>query len=584
MPAIALRIRKVKSGAIAATQIHNQRLVGDTEFNLRRIDSTRTHLNINKYYHQSNDIEAVADKLIKQKVKRKVRDNAIKLVEMVLQPGVGWYDIEGNTPQKFFDHTERVLKERFGQNLLSINMHLDENGGAHCHIMIVPITEDGRLSAKELFGNNKTDKKYLDWQDWAGDAYKPLGLDRGEKYSTAKHTSIKTYNKRVNSAVEEAHQIYNTGITKEEAIKQLAVVKEENKALNEENKQLKKTSSYYKQKAFEQNAVILKQQTENLKSISVREVIQYMYAGVQDKIDKNKYKIEGVGNVSVNDRENTFKVWGSTEKGSNNAINLVMQLSKVSFKQAVAKLAQFFTGESLVEAIVKSETIKQLAQKEVEKVLTTEELQTTTPTDQVIEHLRKTRGLDRPAINFLLKNGLESFKSGKFTNIVYFSADKKSAEITGTVKINNKRFKQNRGTDAVIINANAEQAVVAESVLDAISFCLVNGIDYTQTALISTSGNSKTAQALKALSSYSKVLIATDNDDVGNNIANKITAAHSNTERFVSVGKDWNEDLTNPEIGKKRESFQSIFKKKVDNPNNFVTVTDNHKIEAEKLK
>jgi hypothetical protein len=481
-------------------------------------------------------------------------------VELVLQPGNGWYDIEGNTPQKFFDHTERVLKERFGQNLLSINMHLDENGGAHCHAMVVPIVE-GRLSAKELFGNNKTDKKYFEWQTWAGDAYKPLGLDRGEKYSTAKHTTIKTYNRIVNSAATEAQEIYNTGITKEEAIKQLAVIKQENKALTEENKKLKKTSSYYKQKAYDQNAVILKQQAENLKSISVREVIQYMYAGVQDKIDKNKYKIEGIGNISVNDRENTFKVWQSEEKGGNNAINLVMQLSKVSFKQAVAKLAQFFTGESLVEAVVRSETIKQLAQKEVEKVLTTAELQTTVPTDQVVEHLRKTRGLDRPAINFLIKNGMESYKTGKFTNIVYFSADKKSAEITGTVKINNKRFKQNRGADAVIINAAQQQAVVAESVLDAISFCLVNGIDYTQTALISTSGNSKTAQALQALSSYKKILIATDNDDVGNNIASKITAAHKNTERFLSTGKDWNEDLTN--IGK---SFQ--FK-----PNVTVTAT-----------
>jgi hypothetical protein len=343
------------------------------------------------------------------------------------------------------------------------------------------------------------------------------------------------------------------------------VIKQENKALIEENKKLKKTSSYYKQKAYDQNAVILKQQTENLKGISVREVVEYMYAGVQDKMDKNKYKIEGIGNVSVNDRENTFKVWQSEEKGGNNAINLVMQLSKVSFKQAVARLAQFFTGESLAEAMVKSETIKQLAQKEVEKVLTTDELQTTVPTDQVVEHLRKTRGLDRPAINFLIKNGMESYKSGKFTNIVYFSNDRKSAEITGTVKINNKRFKQNRGSDAVIINANAEQAVVAESVLDAISFCLVNGIDYEQTALISTSGNSKTAQALQALSSYSKVLIATDNDEVGNNIASKITAAHSNTERFLSTGKDWNEDLTNPKIGK------SFFKPNV--PNTAPTAT-----------
>jgi hypothetical protein len=566
MPAIALRIRKVKGGAIAATQIHNQRLKGDTTLNIRRIDSTRTHLNINKYYYRPStaDIEAVADKLIKQQVKRKVRANAIKLVEMVLQPGVGWYDIEGNTPQKFFEHTEKVLKAKFGENLLSINMHQDENGGAHCHVMVVPITEDGRLSAKDMFGNNKTDKKYFDWQTWAGDAYKPLGLDRGEKYSTAKHTSIKTYNKRVNSAVEEAQEIH-TGITKEEAIKQLVVIKQENKALIEENKKLKKTSSYYKQKAYDQNAVILKQQTENLKGISVREVVEYMYAGVQDKMDKNKYKIEGIGNVSVNDRENTFKVWQSEEKGGNNAINLVMQLSKVSFKQAVARLAQFFTGESLAEAMVKSETIKQLAQKEVEKVLTTDELQTTVPTDQVVEHLRKTRGLDRPAINFLIKNGMESYKSGKFTNIVYFSNDRKSAEITGTVKINNKRFKQNRGSDAVIINANAEQAVVAESVLDAISFCLVNGIDYEQTALISTSGNSKTAQALQALSSYSKVLIATDNDEVGNNIASKITAAHSNTERFLSTGKDWNEDLTNPKIGK------SFFKPNV--PNTAPTAT-----------
>src|SRR5690625_7456200 len=55
----------------------------------------------------------------------------------------------------FFEDTLEFLKEEFGEkNLVYATVHLDERT-PHMHFGFVPITDDGRLSAKQMLGNKK---------------------------------------------------------------------------------------------------------------------------------------------------------------------------------------------------------------------------------------------------------------------------------------------------------------------------------------------------------------------------------------------------------------------------------------------
>ena len=54
-----------------------------------------------------------------------------------------------------------MKKEVGEQNIISAIVHMDEKT-PHMHLCFTPITEDNRLSAKEIIGNKP---KLVEWQD-----------------------------------------------------------------------------------------------------------------------------------------------------------------------------------------------------------------------------------------------------------------------------------------------------------------------------------------------------------------------------------------------------------------------------------
>ncbi|WP_235062509.1 plasmid recombination protein, partial [Staphylococcus epidermidis] len=58
-------------------------------------------------------------------------------------------------PKQFFEHAKEFLEQEYGKdNLLYATVHTDEKT-PHMHYGVVPITDDGRLSAKQVVGNKK---------------------------------------------------------------------------------------------------------------------------------------------------------------------------------------------------------------------------------------------------------------------------------------------------------------------------------------------------------------------------------------------------------------------------------------------
>ena len=67
----------------------------------------------------------------------------------------------------------------------------------HIHAVTVPLTEDGRLSARELLGNPK---EMSQRQDRYADQMKSFGFQRGIKATGVKHEDAKTYYARIKQA------------------------------------------------------------------------------------------------------------------------------------------------------------------------------------------------------------------------------------------------------------------------------------------------------------------------------------------------------------------------------------------------
>src|SRR5699024_11522938 len=79
-------------------------------------------------------------------------------------------------------------------------LHRDEKT-PHLHVVTVPLTQDGRLSAKEIMGNRKAMQLR---QERYADARQAFGLQRGIRNTGTKHESAKEYYARIEEAMKEA--------------------------------------------------------------------------------------------------------------------------------------------------------------------------------------------------------------------------------------------------------------------------------------------------------------------------------------------------------------------------------------------
>jgi hypothetical protein len=122
------------------------------------------------------------------------------------------------------------LKREFGDNLVSVDVHLDERT-PHIHAIVCPVVkkfdkrckkEVSRVTAKHYLGGKD---KLQSLQDRYALAMKPHGLDRGNKGSKAKHETIKAFYAKVNDGME---MILNL-------IKKNKVLEENNEKIKSEN-------------------------------------------------------------------------------------------------------------------------------------------------------------------------------------------------------------------------------------------------------------------------------------------------------------------------------------------------------------
>lgn len=184
MPYAILRVAKIKTAQQgAAKTAHNYRLRETPNADAERKPLNHEYINRAERNYWELATERIAE------AGAKVRPDSVRGVEVILtaSPEAFKRDEQGRVGDmrgsKWAEANVAFLQAKFGKkNVVAMTLHQDELT-PHFQAVVVPITKDGRLSAKDLF-NPKTLREL---QSEYAAAMKPFGLARGVEHSRAKH-------------------------------------------------------------------------------------------------------------------------------------------------------------------------------------------------------------------------------------------------------------------------------------------------------------------------------------------------------------------------------------------------------------
>lgn len=175
-----LRFAKYKGPEISNIEAHNERKKEKYASN-PDIDLSRKKLN----YHliePAGKYRAEANRLIEENGCR-TRKDSVRVVEALITATPEFFKgMKKNEIRAYFQTAlEFIEKYQNSKTILSAVVHMDEKT-PHMYLAFVPITQDGRLCAKEILGNKK---KLTWWQDefWKHMVDKYPDLERGESAS-----------------------------------------------------------------------------------------------------------------------------------------------------------------------------------------------------------------------------------------------------------------------------------------------------------------------------------------------------------------------------------------------------------------
>lgn len=220
MSKCVVHMMKMKMSAMGGIQSHNQR-EHESKKN-KEIDYSKSNQNFDCVLDSNiNYQQAVKERISRLNLKKAVRKDAVVYCSFIVSSDKDFfvslgekehmerngdrnsfaYSSEEITPfeycsedyradcirvgaEKFFLESTDFFSERYGaENVINATVHMDEST-PHMHIGIVPVTSDGRLSAKDIF--NPSELKQLQ-SDFAKKVGRKFDLERGTEGSDVKH-------------------------------------------------------------------------------------------------------------------------------------------------------------------------------------------------------------------------------------------------------------------------------------------------------------------------------------------------------------------------------------------------------------
>ena len=182
-----LRFAKYKGPEIGHIESHNERTKEKYASN-PDIDTARSHLNFH-LVTPGRKYRAESEKQI-AKAGCRTRSDSVRVVEALVTASPEFFNGKKRSEVRayFTEALEFIKQNQNPDTIISAVVHMDEKT-PHMHLCFVPLTEDKRLSAKEIVGNKK---KLTWWQDefWKHMVKKYPDLERGESASETGRTHI----------------------------------------------------------------------------------------------------------------------------------------------------------------------------------------------------------------------------------------------------------------------------------------------------------------------------------------------------------------------------------------------------------
>lgn len=262
-----VRVQKIRAGSVKGIQIHDQREKGYSHTN-PDIDFSKSEENYNVHrLRNSNFTQDVKKRIDELDLKRAVRKDAVVMVQVLVTSDKEFFDgMTLDQKEQFFNDSYEFLKKRYGEeNIVSAIVHFDERT-PHMHFNFVPVTEDGRLSAKSVL----TRQRLIDQQDkFFEEIGKNYNLERGLKGGKKKHLEVAEYKAHsiIQEASNKAHMIAQEAsktILEVEAIKEgltpLKAEYEARRAYIDESDRISDVSVMYPQYAEVSNRGLFKKE------------------------------------------------------------------------------------------------------------------------------------------------------------------------------------------------------------------------------------------------------------------------------------------------------------------------------------
>ena len=182
-----LRFAKYKGPEIGRIEAHDERTKEKYASN-PDVDTSRSRLNFHLVKPQRS-YRAEAEKQIAEAGCR-ARKDSVRVVETLITASPEFFaNKKAKEVKEFFAYAlEFIQKKQSSETIISAVVHMDEKT-PHMHLCFVPLTEDGRLSAKDIVGNKK---KLTQWQDefWKHMVKKYPDFERGESASETGRSHI----------------------------------------------------------------------------------------------------------------------------------------------------------------------------------------------------------------------------------------------------------------------------------------------------------------------------------------------------------------------------------------------------------
>lgn len=283
----------VSSGGIGK---HIDRAEG-AEHTYRHADQERTHLNenilVNEHCKKPLHV-GISDRIAegyssknKAGELKAIRKDAVKYTTHILTGSheqMKKIEADPKARKAWINSNLEFIKKEYGEkNIVRFSVHRDEKT-MHIHAVTVPLTSDGRLSAKEVLGGRK---EMSERQDRYAAQMKSFGLERGEKATGIKHENAREYYARIEQAQNSIDkndfkaQKNVLGVYKSESVEELEnALKSQKTALKSKDleiaklKEQQKKDSEFKLKITESRKIIDEKLKYAVLSDSAREEIK----------------------------------------------------------------------------------------------------------------------------------------------------------------------------------------------------------------------------------------------------------------------------------------------------------------------